>query len=368
MGMKRSEQRNRDRLFWQKKGIYETEASEPLFWKAVRENAAYHREHNPRYQALWGNWQGEGIVPVPTLYLKRNTLWTMDPKSLPVRASSSGTSGKRSQVGFCFQDMLRGARLAYGITRFHGILSVRPADYLMLGIRPGRDHPEMIGKTQFLTSFFAPPRRRIYACKDSGKMDLEGVMELLKEAGRSQVPVRIIGLPAYVHFLLVYLKKAGFYTRLPKGSMVLLGGGWKQFKDWQESPEALYEELEEVLGIGEKDCREFFGVTEHPGLYCACRKRHFHVPVYSRALIRDVRTLEILGTGRPGLLNLISPLADGMPLVSILTDDLAVLHEGRECGCGIEAPYFELLGRAEAPGIVTCSHSSITGNQFFMEK
>lgn len=348
-------QPNRNRLYLTGKGLYETEATEALFWKAAAENEAYHRLHNPRYQSMCQKWKGQGSLPLPTQFLKRNTLWTIDPKRLPIHATSSGTSGKRSQVGFCCSDILRGARLAHAVTDFHGILSPRPADYLMLGIRPGKNHPAMIGKTQFLTSFFAPPRRRIYACKDNGELNFDEVLHLLKKAGNSSVPVRIIGLPAYLHILLGHLKKLSFHTRLPQGSMVLLGGGWKQFEGFRVSPEALYQSLEEILGIREENCREFFGVTEHPGLYCSCKNHHFHVPVYSRVLIRDVRTLDILGMERTGLLNLIAPLADGMPLISMLTDDLAALHNGKACGCGILSPYFELSGRAEVPEIVTCS-------------
>ncbi len=82
--------------------------------------------------------------------------------------------------------------------------------------------------------------------------------------------------------------------------------------------------LEEILGIPESRVREFFGAAEHPSLYCACPRRHFHVPIYSRAIIRDVRTLEPVGYGVPGLLDLLTPLAKGMPLLSVMTDDLAM--------------------------------------------
>jgi hypothetical protein len=44
-----------------------------------------------------------------------------------------------------------------------------------------------------------------------------------------------------------------------------------------------------------------------------------------------------------------------MPLVSVVTDDLAVLHDGTACGCGISAPFFTLLGRAGVEQIKTCA-------------
>ena len=141
---------------------------------------------------------------------------------------------------------------------------------------------------------------------------------------------------------------------LPLGSLVLLGGGWKNFYRQQVDKGELYGLLEERLGILPGQVNEFFGVAEHPGLYCSCPNRHFHVPVYSRVLIRDPRGLKPLGYGAAGILNLLSPLAKGMPLLSVMTDDIAVLHEGKECGCGIESPYFEVLGRAGLNGVITC--------------
>ena len=74
-----------------------------------------------------------------------------------------------------------------------------------------------------------------------------------------------------------------------------------------------------------------------------------------RVVIRDVDTMEPVGYGKAGLVNLISPLVESIPLVSILTDDLGVLHRGCECGCGIEAPYLEIIGRTGVPEIRTCA-------------
>ncbi len=54
-------------------------------------------------------------------------------------------------------------------------------------------------------------------------------------------------------------------------------------------------------------------------------------------------------------MNLLTPMAESMPLSSIMTDDLAGLHRGRDCGCGIDAPYFEILGRAGLGEIKTCA-------------
>ena len=110
-----------------------------------------------------------------------------------------------------------------------------------------------------------------------------------------------------------------------------------------------------MLGVGERDCVEFFGAVEHPILYTTCSHHHFHIPVYSRVVIRDVDTLEPVPMGTPGLVNLMTPMVGSMPLLSVITDDLGVLHPGGDCPCGIPSPYLEILGRVRVRDIVTCA-------------
>ena len=167
--------------------------------------------------------------------------------------------------------------------------------------------------------------------------------------------MRIIGFPAYLYFLLKEMERREIFLRLPKHSMIMAGGGWKQFYKETVDKRELYRLGERHLGIPESHFREFFGAVEHPGVYCDCPNHHFHIPVTSRVVIRDVDTLEPVGYGTTGLVNLISPLVESMPLVSILTDDLGILHRGCECGCGIEAPYLEIIGRTGVPEIRTCA-------------
>lgn len=59
--------------------------------------------------------------------------------------------------------------------------------------------------------------------------------------------------------------------------------------------------------------------------------------------------------GTPGLVNLITPLIQSAPLLSVMTDDLGILHDAQKCGCGINTPYLEVLGRVGMADITTCA-------------
>ena len=51
----------------------------------------------------------------------------------------------------------------------------------------------------------------------------------------------------------------------------------------------------------------------------------------------------------------VTPMMKATPILSVMTDDLGVLHEGAGCGCGIASPYLELKGRAGIREIRTCA-------------
>ena len=72
-------------------------------------------------------------------------------------------------------------------------------------------------------------------------------------------------------------------------------------------------------------------------------------------IIRDAATLEPLPYGKIGLVNLITPMVRATPILSVMTDDLGVLHDGGECGCGIDSPYLEIIGRVGLKEIKTCA-------------
>ena len=355
----------RDKLFrW--RDPYDLAGTEDLFAAAMAENAALQAAGCPDYRrilALRGLEALTGISPaalppIPTLYFKRHALRSMPENRLLIRAASSGTGGVKSRVGFDAGSLRRGLDMSLTMARRHGLLSVKPCHYFILGYQPRRENDTAFSKTGFGFTFFAPALSRTYALvwREGGyRLDLEGLERKLLACARGGAPVRTIGFPSYTYLLLRRLEEQGVRLELPRGSMVTMGGGWKQFEGQQVEKAELYRLAETVLGIPEEGCVEFFGAVEHPILYTTCRAHHFHIPVYSRVVIRDPDTLEPLPPGRPGLVNLLTPMADSMPILSVMTDDLGVLHPGGTCPCGIAGPWLEILGRVGVRDIVTCA-------------
>lgn len=354
------------KLFYHR-GIYDTERTTPLFMDALLKNVAYHQANCPEYAAILvsRDFSLESVCspeelyripPVPTLFLKKHTLYSTK-KKLLCTSTTSGTSGAVSLAGLDWPSARLGLGMVWNTFFTHRLVSPRPTNYIVLGYEPSERNKLGVVKTAYATTYAAPALHREYALKDTGKdytLNLAGLMETLVRYEKSGRPVRFMGFPAYFMFLIKELRKAGIRLKLHPKSLVLLAGGWKQFFSEQVDKPTLYAMSKETLGIGSDRFQEFFGAVEHPIVYADCPNHHFHVPIYSRVIIRDT-DFRPLPYGVPGILNLLTPMLTSMPLCSVMTDDLAILHPGEACGCGIQSPYFDILGRVGLADIKTCA-------------
>lgn len=357
------------RQLFHTKDPYDLPGTDRLFLQAVRENCAFQYANCPEYRTILDHfgflpqdlrcYEDLGRLPfLPTLLFKKRRMFSMPPHRLWVKATSSGTGGQFSRVGFEPSGLLCGLHMVLRVGRMRRLFSPTPANYVLFGYKPHRGNQTAVTKTALGATFFTPALHRSYALRfqdGAYSPDLEGTVDALQAYSRSRFPTRLMGFPSYTYFVLKMMEDRGIRLRLQPGSLVMLGGGWKQFYTEQVEKEVLYDLAHRVLGVEEDHIVEFFGAVEHPILYCDCPNHHFHVPVYSRVIIRDVDTLEPLPLGRPGLVNLITPMVRGTPLLSVMTDDLGVLHEGGTCGCGIRSPYLEILGRMGLRDIKTCA-------------
>lgn len=359
-----------NKLFKIKKNkIYDLESSNDLFFKAIKENCIYQYDHCKEYQDILikQNFNPHTdlacyddiskIPPLPTLYFKHHKIMTIDEKKMLIKATSSGTSGKKSQLGFNLRSLWHGLHMVLSIGKYHKLFSLKPTHYIIFGYEPNKNNHTVISKSTYGFTYFTPALDRSFILKyENGdyKLDIEGIKQKLIKLSKAKHPVRTHGFPAYTYFVLKQMKEENVCVKLPKGSLLAIGGGWKQFYAEKIEKKDFYNLVYEVLGIEEENIVEFFSAVEHPVLYTDCKYHHFHIPVYSRVIIRDVDTLEPLPYGKVGLINLITPMVDSVPIVSIMTDDLGIIHDD-ECKCGCNSPYLEIIGRVGIKDIVTCA-------------
>ena len=341
--------------------------SGPEFVKAVAELTRYHIKNNKKYKEILDSrgfsadmlQTEEDLVKlpfIPTAVYKRNRFFT---KNAPVKVTTSGTSGGAGEIAFDISALFCALKMSLKTFAVKRLFSPRLTNYIIFGYKPDKKNKTGVSKTAFGATLFAPALHRTYALERGadGKYsaDLSKVCDKIVEYSKSKHPVRFMGFPSYTYFALKLLQEKGVTVKLPQDSKIMLAGGWKQYYKEQVDKEEFYDTARRVLGIGDKDIIEFFGAVEHPIIYCDCENHHFHVPSYSRVIIRDVNTLEPLPYGQTGLVELITPMVKATPITAAMTDDLGILHPGSECGCGIDSPYLEIVGRVGLKDVKTCA-------------
>ena len=361
------------RHFLMKAGLYDHTTTQEKFLDAVKKNIERQMEGSDRYRDILMSLPfvpdelktiddiGK-IPPIPTLFFKRNEIFSVDEKKLKIKATSSGTTGSRSVVGFDLKTLYYGIRMALKAFRHYGILSPRKVNYILLGYEPSDTDKRGAVKTAAYTTRMTRRGKIDYFLRSrdgSFVNNIEGLIKTLDEYSHSSRPVRFVGFPGFLNELADELIRRNRSYVFDKRSMVLLGGGWKGLSGSRISSDELANKVNRCFGIREDRIVEFFSAVEHPVAYVKCRCGHFHMPVCSMVIARDKRTLEPLGDGKEGILNFITPLVDSMPLISVLTDDIGTVCYGKKCDCGNEAPYFTLSGRADIGDIVTCSNEAV---------
>ena len=86
-----------------------------------------------------------------------------------------------------------------------------------------------------------------------------------------------------------------------------------------------------------------------------CEQGVLHASIYSDVIVRDPVTFSSLGSGRVGLLQLVSLLPTSYPGHSILTEDMGEILGVDDCPCGRKGRYFRVLGRAKNAEVRGCS-------------
>lgn len=360
--------RYRRKLFTYRK-IYDLVGTEELFLKAMIEILHFHYENCKEYKQILDSRgfsirQLESIddlhkiPPLTTMFVKSHQLYSVPSRKIITKATSSGTNGRKSAVGLDVQSGYYALRMVLSSFYKYRLFSIKPTNYIILGYEPHSSSKLSTAKSAKGLTMIAPARHKEYALKYTNtgyELNQEGIIEAINRYSKQKSPVRFIGFPAYMYFLLKTLQEKNIKVKLPPKSRVFFGGGWKQFFTESIEKKELYKMVEDILGIPKENCMDFFGAVEHPVLYCECPNHHFHIPIYSRIIIRDPKSLQPVPFGQVGLVNLISPLISSMPYSSLITDDLGVMFEGAKCGCGIDTPFIELLGRVGVQNLKTCS-------------
>jgi phenylacetate-coenzyme A ligase PaaK-like adenylate-forming protein len=356
----------------EQKNVYDLDGTSDMFLEAMREVVSWHCKRNSFYKDLLekNNITPESIktesdlAKLPTI--PANFFKTYESLSIPredvvVHVTSSGTAGQKSQMFFDQDSWDFGQMMIQRTLDYFGFVSDNPANYILYTYEPASETGSNLGtaKTDEGLLQYALVNEFFYSLRHNGEghdFDVYGTIETLVKYENQGLPVRIFGFPSFLYFTLTQMKKLNMKPlKLNPESMTMFGGGWKGNADKQIPKRELYTLIEEMLGIPQNRCRDGYGSTEHSVPYFECENHNFHIPIYSRMIIRDFKTLKPVGYGVEGFASFVTPHLLSVPGVSVLMGDKAVLHKGEKCGCGIASPYMEILGRAGTSAAKSCA-------------
>lgn len=355
---------------WATETPFDQNGTEELFAAALRQSVAWHQARCP-YYADWlsrNNFSPSDIrdstdfAEIPFLhanFYKTHVVRSVPEENIILTLTSSGTTGQKSQMFYDDWTIFASDKSADTQFSHYGLITGQPVNYLMYSYEPAEGVNTGTLRTRQMMRRYAPEQDLVYALRFTGnghEFDLFGAINALLRFADEGLPVRILGFPAFLYFTLERMREMGYPPlKLHPDSLVMMGGGWKGFVDKQLGPQEFRTYIHERLGLPETRCRESYGAVEHGVAYIDCPCHHFHVPVYSRVLIRDPVTLEPLPYGEPGFINVISPMNTSVPVVSLLMGDMGILHKGSECGCGGTTDWFEIIGRAGTSKNKSCA-------------
>ncbi|MCK6598553.1 MAG: hypothetical protein L6Q37_09340 [Bdellovibrionaceae bacterium] len=339
------------------------------FTQAMREVLLWHQQKSIFFSNFLKSqnfdiesWNGDiAFLPyLPTDFFKRHEVKTIQDNEVYLHLTSSGTTGQKSQIFFDEWSLKSAQSMVDNIFSYYGWTSDEKTNYLLYTYQTESDSTLGTAYTDNYLTQYAPINRLDFALKLNGKgghdFDLYGCLQSLKQFAKEQLPLRIFGFPSFLYFTLQRMKDLKFPPlKFPDNSLVFLGGGWKGYAGDEISKKQLYQMIHDLLGIPDSRIRDGFGSVEHCIPYVECKFHHFHVPIYSKVLIRDLYTLDVLGYNKEGFLQFVSPYITSVPANSVLMGDLAILRKGHDCGCGLENDWFEVLGRAGVSKNKSCA-------------
>lgn len=177
-------------LFWVKDPY--SDSSDELFTKAVKENFSYCVSHCDDYRRICENLgisspsDASGLPVIPTLLFKKKQIFNKGCIPL-IKATSSGTSGRKSTIAFDAGGLLCGLKMVMRVSKLRNLFSPVPCHYIIMGYKHHRGNKTAVTKTAFGATFFTPALSRNYILtykKGGYSPDFDRIIDLIVRHSR----------------------------------------------------------------------------------------------------------------------------------------------------------------------------------------
>jgi len=305
---------------------------------------------------------GQAATRAEVPYLPVRLFKTLELRSVPETEviktlTSSGTSGQTvSRIYIDRETSMRQTRVLSAImASFLGkkrwpMVIVDSADLL-------KDRRRFNARTAGILGFSTYGRDHCYCLNESLELDAPMLQAWL--ARHIDTPVLLFGFTFVVwQGLYQSALRQGVQLRFPAGSLLIHGGGWKRLLEQRVSYDEFKTHLYQRFGI--ERVYNYYGMVEQVGsIFMECEHGHLHSPSYADVLVRDPHSLQPLGVGQPGVIQVQSAIPLSYPGHSLLTEDVGTLLGLDDCPCGRAGSYFTVSGRLPQVEMRGCSDTRV---------
>jgi phenylacetate-coenzyme A ligase PaaK-like adenylate-forming protein len=357
---------NIDRLLGMKPFIMPAKEKQDAFLLAMREAMQHHCNNCKEYENFC---KKKGFNPKARFsledipYLHVDTFKTVKLTSVPENeivksVQSSSTTGKvpstvlLDRVTIERQRKVLGAIMAsfIGHERKMFIVLDSPAT---IQARDGKISSRASGIRGML-----PFSKKVFYALDNGLKPDKAALEKAVEAIGMDDDVCFFGFTFLIYQFIKEAEKDDELRKILgrlKNPIVVHTGGWKKLRDLQIEKPEFNKTVAKIFNTRPSRVIDMYGMTEQLGtVYPDCEYGYKHVPAYSEIIIRDTSTFEPVKNGEKGFIQLLSPLPNSYPGISLITDDMGVVVTDDGCKCGRHGKAFLFAERAKKSEIKGC--------------
>lgn len=178
------------------------------------------------------------------------------------------------------------------------------------------------------------------------------LIEFTRNSTRQGRKLLLFGAPYQFKEMLETMCEQNVSVPLNRGSLVLVGGGWKTFTGETVRRQSLVEMLAGRLGLEDDKILEGYSMTEINTLMLRCRNGRFHIPPVIEPVLMDSGLNPVAAREGEGTFGFMDPLALDYPGFIVSSDQVLMVNS--PCECGLTGPAVTRIGRLPGSEIKGC--------------
>lgn len=293
----------------------------------------------------------EQIPMLPTEIFKKLSIKSITDKEIFKTLYSSGTSGNNLSKIYLSKENAKNQIIA--LKRIvNDILGKNRLPMLIIDKKPDfSTRSAFNAKSAAIHGFAIFGKDHTYLLKENGEIDYNALNNFLKNFGKKFI---VFGFTSLIYeFLIKKLKMENLNSNFKNG-ILIHGGGWKKLDALKISNKIFKKELSKKLNL--INIINYYGLVEQTGsIFFECNRCGcFVTSAYSDIIIRD-KNLNVAKEGEKGIIQLLSILPSSYPGHSILTEDIGVILNDKNCKCAKNGKRFKVIDRVKNSEIRGCS-------------